>query len=236
MNRYMNRYVLALVALVSWNTAAMSQVKLTGPSEVKVGKLNKIAVAVDKGADLKVLVLKSGLPNTDEYLMVKEFDGTPVILIMPPDEEGAWNYTIVASVNDAGKTYQTSFTTKVNPAEDDKRPKPGPKPEPEKLTPFQQDVETSYKASPDSVSRDKLIQAFTEVKAKIPALKSYGDLETEIVNSVSKQLPDRAKLRPVRNRVSAYLIEKTGEDPRAWDAKVAADTCDDVIAALRRLS
>jgi hypothetical protein len=242
MNRYMNRYVLALVLFVSLDTQAFAQVKLEGEKEATVGNLNKVAVKIEKGKDLKIQLLKDGEPTASEHMVVKELDDSVAVLLFPPvpkkGQPTSWTYTVVAAVNSDGKTHTAFHVAKVgksNPLPEPKTPEEDDEPTPAKLTEIQKDLEDLYKAAPDSVSKDKLIAAFTEVKLKVPSLKSFGDYETEIAASVTKQLPERTKLRTIRVRISSFLVEKTGEDPRRWDAKVATDTCDEVIEALRRL-
>jgi hypothetical protein len=242
MNRYMNRYVAAFLLLVSLDTVSYGQVKLDGPSEAVVGNLNKVAVQIEKGKDLKITLLKNGKQTTADHMVVKELDDSVAVLLFPPTpkkgEPQSWNYTVVAAVNNDGKTYTAFHFTEVNkaaPTPDPVIPVPDPEPKDPKVTALQQDLGAFWATGKDAVSRDKLVKAFEEVKSAVATLKTFGDFETTVVTSVERNLPDRAKLRTVRTRIAAYLVDRTGEDPRAWDAKIASDVCDEINAALRRL-
>lgn len=232
------RYILAAVATALLATTGYSQIKLTGPDTASPGELTKVQVKTNATTGLKIDVLLNGKPTTQGYSAMKELDDTPVILFYT---KNAGTYTVVASGVFQNKPDTVYFVLVIqNPIPvpvPDVVPVPDPNVKPipptPKLSGFQLDVYNLYKAEPDDGSLDLLIATFTDTKAFLPNLKSFGDFETSIAATAAKRINSQTKLRKLRDRIGDYLIEKTGSDPRAWNQAKASQVCDDVIAALK---
>lgn len=235
----MNRYTLAFLLVLFLNSVGYSQVKLEAPAEAATGKKIVVKVLIEKGKDLKLTVLKDGKEFKD-YLAFKDLADDKPILLITDTEDGV--YTVFAAVNDANKTWTaTSFTQVGAP-----KPKPPIVPDPKVPDPkvpdpkvpeagLNKEIQDLYKAAPDAVNLDQLVAVFTDIKTAIAAgkYKTFGDFETSIAATTAQRITDSTKLRKIRDRLGDYLIEKTGTDPRAWDAKKATQVCDDILAALK---
>lgn len=240
-NRYINRYTLALFAVLLFSNLGYSQVKLDAPTEAATGKKIVVKVLIEKGKDLKLTVLKDGKEFKD-YLAFKDLADDKPILLITETEDGV--YTVLAAVNDANKTYTALSITQVGkpkPTPDPKVPDivpdpkvPDPKPPAPPVTGLNKEVKDLYTAAPDAATLDNLIQVFTDIKTAVGTgkYKTFGDFETSIAATANDRIKDNTKLRKVRDRLGDYLIEKTGTDPRAWNATKATQVCDDVLAAL----
>jgi hypothetical protein len=219
-NRYIDRYVAVLVLLFSWIGTAYSQIRVEGPEVTQVGTLNKYKITQDGTRDLKILILKAGQPYDQGWFALKDLDDTPVIMFVP-QENGL--YTLVVAANQDNKTFLVLKTVQVGP-------RPDPDPEPKQG--FAAELKQRYLASPDTESLDALIEVFTEVKKAIPTIKNFGDFEVVISNVATRRLA-KGKLQTVRERIGDYLLEQTGDDPRAWDPDKANRVCDDILTALK---
>lgn len=235
LNRYMNRYTIVLLLTLLINSVGYSQIKLEAPTDVATGKKIVIRVVIEKGKDLKFTVLKDGKEFKD-YLAFKDLADDKPVLLITDTEDGV--YTVVAAVNEANKTFIGTCVTQVG------KPKPVPDPKipdpkiPDPKVPetgLNKEIKDLYTATPDAVNLDQLIAVFTDIKTAIAAgkYKTFGDFETSIAATTAQRITDSTKLRKIRDRLGDYLIEKTGTDPRAWDAKKATQVCDDILAALR---
>lgn len=236
MSRSFSKFFIAAFLGLVFATPGYSQIVLTGPETGVPGELTKIQVKVGGYADLQIKVLQNGKPTTQGFSTLKELDDTPVVMFYTKTSA---TYTIIASGIKDGKHMVVLYLLPIaNPAPivpDVPVPDPNVKPIPPKvvLTGFNKEIFDLYTASPDAGSLDLLIATLTDLKAFVPNLKTYGDFETTLAATASKRIGDTTKLRKVRDRIGDYLIEKTGSDPRAWNANKATTVCDDVLAALK---
>lgn len=232
-NRYVNRYLISMCFLFANIGFANAQIKLKGPEKAEPGDLVAVQIAADKVPDLKVQVLKDGKPTDIGWRAVKDFDNTPLVIIVTKNEG---LYTVVAAGTVSGKVDLAMFAVQIGKITPIPTPTPTPTPQPTPPQPsvgLGTDLQTLYTKAPDPGTLEKLVSVFTEVKSSIAQLNNYGDFETVIVNTAKRSVGDDSKLRTIRDRIGDYLLQQTGPDPRLWDRAKAEKVCDDILAALK---
>jgi hypothetical protein len=222
----MLKYALICVAMVVGVSKSDAQVSIKGPSEGETGELNTLELTV-QGKDLKVQVLKNGYICEKGWSALKTLDDKIIIQFMTKE---AGIYTAIVVVTNQDKSYLALHVLKLGKIDPNIVIPPVNVP-----TQFGQELQLTYEKERNAQFLANLVDTIQEVSTKVPAINSYGDLETVLLNTAKKKMPSEAALRGCRDAIGAYFVKKTGSDPRKWDAKIAKDTLDEILKALTNL-
>lgn len=220
---------LAILAVVLTTSVANAQVVFKGPTEGKVGRMNIITLAQVDGDDLKIHAFENGKVSSEgDWMLMRNLDNQTVIFLLS-DKEGV-TYTFVAGVNKGGKTYLSNHAITLPGTTPN--PKPGPIVPPVPASDIGGKIKAAYQVSPDSAKLAKLISVLDTASGQ--NYKSYDDMET-VLAATGKRFLAEDDLRPVRDIITAYIVEKAGDDPRRRDVQKVKDIYREVLTILRTL-
>lgn len=226
------------IFLTFFTNSLFGQVKITGPNEGKPNK-NVVLTLEVQGNDMKIESFFNGEatsnnPKTPEgsILILRNLANQPIILINT-ENEGIFTFVIAANKDNA--THTASHVVKIhNPKPTPPQPQPdNPNPMPNPTTPLATKLKEAYDRQPDSARLAQLVQIFEEVSKM--NYRTYGDMETVLQNTANRYLQPN-DLRPLRDTISSYLLEKLGDDARKMTVEKGKEVYGEIIKALRECS
>lgn len=227
----MRSLFLTIVTLLTINNISNAQVKITGPNEYEAGEQYVIKFDEIKGNDLQILILCDGDKHDGTgFLKAKDWDNNLQLIVFQKKADCV--YTVVASVNNANKTFISIHTLKP------KNPSPKPPPPPAPNNQYFKDLSAAY-TPPNAEALAKLVQIFESFDTK--NYTNYDQFHTILQTAADKFLtkpdgtPDKSLLRPVRDVIANYLKTTQGGNKEAYDATKLTQAINETIVNLKNL-
>ena len=205
--------IATIATLISMNIG-QAQVIIKGPTECAPGTMQTISLEQAEGKDLKVEAFQAGESTKANWNIFKNLEGKYVILVLP--QPGDTIYTFVAAINNAEKTFISTFTLRVKPTVPVKPIEPTPTPTPAPQDEFQTKLKAAYQSSPDPAALNRLIAAFDQV-TKL-SFDNQGQMETVLTATTTKSMKP-TDFPAVQKVLQDYLLDKQSDARKPAEPK-----------------
>lgn len=234
----MSRLFLALVVVISFlgtPNSALGQ-KFIGPEKAKPQQLVTLELDSPLGDDPKFQIV----PKSNAFRVLKDFDGKPVIVFVPSEDDAGKTFLVVYAAttkeknekDEKPKTLLATHTIEISGGTPKPNPTPSPEPTPKNV--YLDRLKASYLVNPDAQKLDKLLFILKEVKES--DFTTPKEAASVLKSVTQKYLPEWSDLRLTRDEIQKIIEEEYGTSNAVpLDKKKFKTTLEGVIGALQLL-
>jgi hypothetical protein len=221
-----NIYSLVIFTVLLMNNYCFGQ-QFIGPDRARPQQLVTLELDSPLAEDPKFQIV----PKSNAFRVLKDFDGKPVIVFVPSEDDAGKTFLIVYAANKGNKTVLATHSIVINPnPQPQPQPQPNPQPQPKNI--YADRLKAAYLVSPDQLKLEKLIIIVTEVKDSDFA--SAKDASTVLKAIGQRHLPEWSDLRLLRDEIQK-IIEEEYPTSSTFAPREFKKTLENVIGALKSL-